>query len=89
MSVVLAPLRSRVRHIPASWWGLVSYRNLSMTYEHVDSVCPWCGSPLHKAEYSGNRLDQRFDSYNLTTCWMPLVEDGRVVWHISDKGDSG
>jgi len=89
MSVVLSLLKGRSRHIPATWWGLVSYRNLSMTYENHDSVCPLCGSPLRKAEYLGDRLDQRFDWYVLKTCWMPLVEDGREVWVVKDKGGTG
>lgn len=87
MSIILASKNGRVRHIPATWWGLCSYRALSMTYEVRESLCPLCGKKLEEAEYLGSKLESRFDWYKLKSCWMPLVEDGLEVWKI--KGDSG
>jgi hypothetical protein len=87
MSVILASKNGCVRHIPATWWGKCSYRQLSVTYETRKALCPLCGSELEDAEYLGSQLDSRFDWYHLKDCWMPLEEDGRVVWVV--KGESG
>ena len=89
MSGVLASLVKRSRHIPATWWGKVSYRALSMTYETQKLLCPLCGHELEEAEYLGSALMERFDWYLLRSCWTPLVEDGREVWVLKDKGGSG
>lgn len=86
MSVTLECENKRARHIPATWWGKLSYRQLSVTYEVREALCPLCGHELVEAEYLGSQLEGRFDWYYLRDCWMPLVEDGREVWVVSGKG---
>ena len=67
------------------WFGRVSYRKMKMTYEKVAVCCPLCGHELEDARYYGSAViqtDSRKSDY-IAKFWMPLKEDGIVVWQIS------
>jgi hypothetical protein len=90
-ALVLASKGRKIRHIPATWWGKLSYRQLSLTYEVQKAVCPWCGHELVEARYVGSaviQLDSRKSDFK-RCFWMPLMENGVRVWVVSDRGESG
>ncbi len=69
------------------WFGRLSYRKMKITYEKVAIVCPWCGHELEEACYFGSAIiqtDSRKPDY-IAKFWMPLKEDGLVVWQLSPK----
>jgi hypothetical protein len=91
MSVVLVSKRRKSRHIPATYWGKCSYRELCLTYEVRKAVCEWCKHELVEARYVGSKviqLDSRKSDFK-AHFWMPLMENGVRVWVVCDKGESG
>jgi hypothetical protein len=69
------------------WFGRVSYRKMKITYEKRAVICPLCGHELEDATYFGSvviQLDSRKSDYR-AKFWMPLYEDGILVWQISPK----
>lgn len=88
MSQVLAVNTVRSRHVVVTWFGNCSYRRLKVTYEVRKMVCPLCLHELEDGRYFGSKvfaLDRNACDY-VRDSWLPLVEDGREVWVVSDKG---
>ena len=86
MSVVI-PLVKKKHSRTGVWFGRVSYRKMKITYEKRVVCCPLCGHELEGARYFGSvviQLDSRKPDYR-AKFWMPLYEDGIVVWQISPK----
>jgi hypothetical protein len=89
MSILLKNIvKKRKRSVV--WFGRVSYRKMKMTYEKKEVCCPYCGHELEDARYFGSaliQLDPKKLDYRIKM-WMPLCEDGQVVWVISPKSHS-
>jgi hypothetical protein len=82
-------LKKRTRSVV--WFGRVSYRKMKITYEKKAVCCPLCGNELEDARYYGSaviQLDSRKLDYRVKF-WMPLYEDGILVWQISPKKNIG
>lgn len=87
MSCVSVPVVHRSRHSVAIWFGRCSYRMLKLTYEVLKMVCPLCLHELEDGVYLGDKVfakDRNASDY-VRDSWMPLVEDGRVVWVVSER----
>jgi hypothetical protein len=88
MSEVLLVNNVRNRHVVVTWFGNCSYRKLKVTYEVRKMVCPLCQHDLEDGIYCGNKVfakDKNSSDY-VRDSWLPLFEDGRKVWVVSDKG---
>ncbi len=86
MSVIVALVKKKHSRTGV-WFGRVSYRMMKMTYEKMAVVCPLCGHELEDARYFGSaviQIDSRKPDY-MPKFWMPLREDGIVVWQVSPK----
>jgi hypothetical protein len=87
MSIVISLARKfRVRSIV--WFGRISYRKMKVTYEIRKILCPLCKHELEDARYFGSKVFQ-FDPSKtdyIAKGWLPLVEDGLVVWVVSNRG---
>src|SRR3989304_4366189 len=82
MSQVSAAQTTRSRHVVAIWFGCASYSRLKVTYEVRKMLCPLCLHDLEDGVYSGSKVfakDKNALDY-VRDSWMPLVEDGVVVW---------
>lgn len=80
----------RSRHVVVTWFGNCSYRRLKVTYEVRKMVCPLCLHDLEDGQYFGSKafaLDRNAIDY-VRDCWLPLREDGLVVWMISPEKHS-
>jgi hypothetical protein len=87
MSQVLVVNAVRSRHVVVTWFGNCSYRRLKVTYEVRKMVCPLCQNDLEDGVYSGGKVfakDKNALDY-VRDSWMPLVEDGVVVWSAHPK----
>ena len=90
MSQVLVVKPVRRRHVVVTWFGNCSYSRLKVTYEVRKMICPLCLHELEDGVYSGSKIfakDKSARDY-VRDSWMPLVEDGVVVWsaHPEDGG---
>jgi hypothetical protein len=83
MSISSCVVRSRVRGFV--WFGSLSYRCLHITYESLKLLCPLCKHELEPARYFGSKVFQHdpMKSDYKTNFWMPLKENGEVVWVVS------
>jgi hypothetical protein len=86
MSCIVQSVEKR-RHRTLVWFGTCSYRKLKVTYEVREMLCPLCQHELEDAHYLGSAEFQ----FNVEAidyqrnCWMPLHEDGLVVWVVSPE----
>ena len=90
MSQALVVNAVRSRTVVVTWFGNCSYRQLKVTYEVRKMVCPLCLHELEDGVYSGSKVfakDKSALDY-VRDGWMPLVEDGVVVWSAVPE-DSG
>jgi hypothetical protein len=85
---VIVPLTKKCRSHTITWFGRVSYRKMKMTYEKMTVCCPLCGHELEDASYFGSAIIQTncHKSDYRAKFWMPLKEDGVVVWQLSGGG---
>ncbi len=84
MSQVLFANVVKRRHVVVTWFGNCSYRELKVTYEVRKMLCPLCGHDLEDGVYTGSKVfakDKKSADY-VRDGWLPLVEDGRVVWSM-------
>lgn len=85
MSVTVQLVKKKKHSRTGVWFGRVSYRKMKITYEKKEVVCPFCGYELEDARYFGSAVIQtnpRKPDY-IAKFWMPLKENGIVVWQIS------
>jgi hypothetical protein len=80
VSISACVVKSRVRGFV--WFGSLSYRRLHITYESRKLLCPLCKQELEPARYYGSEVFQHnpLKSDYKTNFWMPLKENGEVVW---------
>jgi hypothetical protein len=85
---VIVPLLKKCRSHTITWFGRVSYRKMKMTYEKITVCCPLCGHELEDAYYFGSAIIQTdcHKSDYRAKFWMPLKEEGVVVWQLSGGG---
>jgi hypothetical protein len=83
MSISVSLVKSRVRGFV--WFGSLSYRRLHITYESRKLLCPLCKHELEPARYYGTEVFQHdpMKSDYKTNFWMPLRENGEVVWVLA------
>lgn len=88
MSQVLLVNAKRSRHVVVTWFGICSYRRLKVTYEVRKMVCPWCLHDLEDGYYFGDKVFAKDPSASdyVRDSWLPLLEDGREVWVVSQRG---
>jgi hypothetical protein len=87
MSQALIVVSARSRHVVVTWWGSCSYRRLKVTYEVRKMCCPLCLHELEDANYFGSKVfskDRNALDY-VRDGWLPLREDGLVVWVVSPE----
>ncbi len=87
VSLVVKVVKSR--SVMVTWFGNCSYRQLKVTYELRKMLCPLCLHELEDGIYSGSKVfaKDRSASDYVRDSWLPLVEDGVVVWSaVPDSG---
>ncbi len=81
---LLANTAVRSRNVVVIWYGNCSYRRLKVTYEVRKMLCPLCLHELEDGVYYGSKIfakDRNASDY-VRDSWLPLVEDGVVVWSV-------